>query len=316
MKFNLPLVAAIICVILPSARPQSPRQETIVVRGEISSSFPVNGLSVELSSSGMPSETAFVNPDDSFEFPSATCGVHQIRVIASNGQVLYEEYVSLSPNQTLSIRIPDRPSNNHNARESTTSLQQLQHKVPAAAQKAFQKGEGAAAKGDFGQARLCFEEAVSRDPEFADAYNELGATDARLNNLPEAAAQFQKAIDLVPEHPKALPNLSVVLAKMERYHEAGQVARRALQVVPSDGRVHYILASSLLQEHGNIDEIIAHLERASVDIPSARLTAAQLLAQSGRPQEAVNQLKDYLVAAKPSDPLRTKAEALLAQLRK
>jgi tetratricopeptide (TPR) repeat protein len=312
MKLKLRLAAAMILV-LATARAQLLRQETIVVHGEISCSFPVSGLSVELTGNGTPSETALVNPDNSFEFHSATRGVHQLRVIASNGDVLHEEYVSVTPNQTLSIRVPDRPSNN-NRGESTVSLQQLQHKVPAAAQKAFQKGEQAAAKGELGQARACFEEAVSRDPEFADAYNELGAADARLNDLPEAATQFQKAINLVPEHRKALPNLSIVLAKMERYHEAGQVARRALQVAPSDGRVHYILASSLLQEHGSIDEIIAHFERASADVPSARLAAAELLAQNGRSQEAVRQLEDYLVAAAPSDPLRPKVEARLAQL--
>jgi tetratricopeptide (TPR) repeat protein len=312
MKLKLRLVAGIILA-LAAARAQSQRQETIVVHGEVSCSFPVSGLSVELSGTGIPSETASVNPDNSFEFHSATGGVRQLRVIAPNGQVIYEENVFITPNQTLSIRVPGKPSDGKSD-GSTISLQQLQHKVPAAAQKAFQKGEQAAAKGELDQARAHFEEAVSRDPEFADAYNELGAADARLNDLPAAATQFQKAIDLVPEHRKALPNLSIVLAKMERYHEAGQVARRALQVAPGDARLHYVLASSLLQEHGNIDEIIAHLERASVDIPSARLTIAELLAQNGRPREAVRQLEDYLVAAAPSDPLRPKVEARLAQL--
>ena len=194
-------------------------------------------------------------------------------------------------------------------------MQQLQHKVPPAAQKAFQKGERAATKGDLEQARTCFEEAVAQDPEFADAYNELGGVDAGLNHLADAASQFQKAIDLVPEHRRALPNLSIVLAKMERFHEAGQVARRALQVVPSDSRMHYILAASLVDEHGDIDEILAHLDRAATDIPSAHITAADLLAQNGRTDEAIHRLEGYLVRAAPGDALRPKVEARLAQLR-
>jgi tetratricopeptide (TPR) repeat protein len=314
MKPNVRLVALIVLV-SAAGRAQPPRADTIAVRGEITSSSPLaSGLSVELASNGTGSETAFVNSDNSFEFRSVTPGVHQLRVLAANGQVLYQEYVSVNPNQTLSIHLPDRSPANHSG-ESTISLQQLQHKVPAAAQKAFEKGERLAAKRDFEQARACFAEAVARDPEFADAYNELGGVEAALNRLEEAAAQFQKAIDLVPEHRRALPNLSIVLAKMERFHEAGQVARRALQVVPGDGRIHYILAASLLEENGNIDEILAHLERAAADVPSANVTAAEVLAQRGRQQEAIRHLEDYLKRAAPGDSLRSKVEARLAQLR-
>src|SRR5215469_15989401 len=159
MKVKLRLMSAAIFLMLVPARAQSSRQETMVVHGEISSSASVSGLSVELVGNGVPSETALVNGDNSFEFRSATPGVHQIRVVASNGQVIYEEYVSLSPNLSLSIRLPDQPSNN-SSHGSTVSLQELQHKVPAAAQKAFQKGEEAAAKGDLSHARICFEEAI------------------------------------------------------------------------------------------------------------------------------------------------------------
>lgn len=314
MKPNMCLIALVVLG-LAAGRAALAGPETITVRGEITSSSPIgSGLSVELGGNGMRFETAFVNADNSFEFRSATPGVHELRVLAANGQVLYQEYVSVNPNQTLSIRLPEQPPAKRSS-ESTISLQQLQHKVPLAAQKAFQKGEKAAVKGDLDQARTCFEEAVAKDPEFADAYNELGGTNAGLNHLAEAAAQFQKAIDLAPEHRKALPNLSIVLAKMERLHEAGQVARRALQVIRGDSRMHYILAASLVDEHGNIDEILAHLDRAAADIPSAHVAAADLLAQHGRFEEAIHHLEGYLDRAAPGDALRPKVEARLAQLR-
>jgi tetratricopeptide (TPR) repeat protein len=295
---------------------QPPHAETIVIRGEIVSSDPIaGGLTVELASDGAGRyETAVVNPDGGFEFRSATSGMHELRVVAPNGQVLHQEYVSINPNQRLSIRLPSKPSPKEST-ESTVSLQQLQHKVPAPALKAFHRGEQAAAEGNLEQARACFQEAVARDPEFADAYNELGAAEAGLNHFPEAAAQFQHAIDLAPEHRLALPNLSIALAKMKRFHEAGEVARRALRVVPNDGRIHYILATSLLEEHGNADEIILHLERAAATIPSAHVTAAELLAQSGRSEAAIHHLEEYLRVAPLGDSLRPKAEARLAQLR-
>ena len=295
------------------------RQEnrTAVVRGEIVSSRPVIGsLTVELSGNGMaPSESVSVNADNTFELHSATAGIHQLRVISGAGQVLHEENVNIwGGAQTLSIRLPDAPDANRST-DSSISLQQLRHKVPAAARKAYQKGEQAAAKGNLLQARSSFQEAVTIDPEFADAYNELGAAEAGLKHLPEAAEYFQKAIELVPEHLYALPNLSIVLAKMPRLHEAGEVARRALRVVPNDGRMHYILATSLLAEPARLDEAIDHFERAAATIPSAHVTAAELLAKSGRSQEAIRHLEQYLLLAAGDDSLRPKAEARLAELR-
>ncbi len=87
--------------------------KTMAVRGEIvSSDGNVGSLSVELcgDGSGM-SETVAVNLDGSFEFHSTSPGTHELRVIAANGAVIHQEYVSItSPNQMLSIRLTDAPS--------------------------------------------------------------------------------------------------------------------------------------------------------------------------------------------------------------
>jgi TPR repeat/Tetratricopeptide repeat len=311
--------AAMAMLALAAAWAQRLDTRTMTVRGEVvSSDVNLGNLSVELRTDGSGmSDSAAVNLDGSFEFRAASAGTYELRVIAPNGTVIHQEFVSItSPNQALSIRLPERSSSSASrATGSTVSLQQLKHKVPASAQKAYEKGEQAASKGDLEQACTHFEEAVAIDPEFADAYNDLGAARAGLNQLREAAAQFQKAIDLVPEHPMALPNLSIVLAKMKNFHDAGEVARRALKVVPASGRIHYILAVSLLAENGNLDEVILHLERAAADVPSAHLTAAELLAQRGRSPEAIRHLEEYLATAPPDDSRRSKAEARLAQLR-
>jgi len=289
----------------------------LIVRGEIISNRLVAGsLTVELSGNGtMPAESVMVNADNTFEFRSASPGVHELRVIGSGGQILYQENVVISsPTQSLSVRLPDLPDANRSAGD-VVSLQQLRHKVPGPARKAFDKGEQAISKGDLPQARGLFEEAVSIDPEFADAYNELGGVDVGLKHLPQAAEEFQKAIDLVPQHPMALPNLSIVLAKMQRLHEAGQVARRALQIAPADGRLHYILGASLLAENGPMEEIIAEFERASATVRAAHVVVADLLAKQGRSQEAIRHLETYLSSAAADDALRPKAEARLAALR-
>jgi tetratricopeptide (TPR) repeat protein len=311
--------AAMAMLALAAAWAQRSDAKGMTVRGEIvSSDANVGNLSVELVADGSGlSETVPVNLDGSFEFRSGSPGTHELRVIAPNGAVIHQEYVSItSSNQTLSIHLGDRsPAGAANRGGSTVSLQQLNHKVPAAAQKAYQKGEQAASKGNLEAACAHFEEAVKIDPEFADAYNDLGAAKAGMKQLPEAAAEFQKAIDLAPEHPLALPNLSIVLAKMKNYHDAGEVARRALRVAPGSGKIHYILAVSILADHGNLDDALVHLERAAAEVPSAHITAAEILAQRGRSPEAIRHLEDYLATAAPDDAKRPKVEARLAELR-
>lgn len=303
---------------LPAMLAQRQEISGLIVRGEIVSGRPAaESLTVELSGNGMtPSESVGVNPDNTFEFRAAAPGPHELRVLGSGGQVLHQENVNISgPAQILSIRIVEPPPNANRSAGGPISLQQLRHRIPVQARKSFDKGEQALAKGDLLQARVAFQDAITADPEYADAHNELGGVEAGLKHLPEAAEQFQKAIDLVPEHPLALPNLSIVLAKMYRLHEAGQVARRALQIAPGDGRIHYILATSLLDENGNMDEIIAEFERSTSTVRAAHIVVADLLSNQGRTQEAREHLQTYLSTATQNDPLRAKAEARLAAMR-
>jgi tetratricopeptide (TPR) repeat protein len=292
-------------------------QRGIAVRGEISSATTILGsLTVELEPDGSgPSESAAVRPDGTFEFHSAPPGMHVLRVVGSDGGTIHLERVVIGgPNQLLSIRLPE-PPNASRSSENTISLRQLTHKIPLQAQKAFTKGEQAAARGDHRQAAESFRQAVTIDPEFVDAYNELGAAEAALGELPQAAEEFQKAIDLAPDHRLALPNLSIVLAKMKRFHEAGEVARRALKVVPGACPIRYILAASLLIEKGDSEEVLDNLERAAAEVPKAHLVAADLLAQRGRRQDAVRHLEEYLRVTPTGDAERVKVESRHAQLR-
>ena len=298
----------------PPTSPSTARGQS--VRGEITSDGGNNGsLTVELSSSGSSSsDTAVVNGDGSFEFRSVTPGTYWLRVCAGMNSVIHEEVVNIGgAGQVLSVRLSGQNTANRSAGPSI-SMQQLTHKVPRAAQKAFDRGQQLVRKGDQTAAAECFRQAVAVDPEFVDAHNELGAAEAALGQLPQAAEEFQKAINLVPDHRLALPNLSIVLAKMKRYHEAGQVARRALKVVPG-APMYYILAFSLIADHAEPQEALNNLQRASGEIPKAHIVAAEVLVQAGRRDEAVQQLEEYLRVQPADDAERSKVEARLAELR-
>jgi tetratricopeptide (TPR) repeat protein len=309
---------SILIVMLSIAGIKAQPTRTAPVRGEIVSASPRPGsLVIEISPQGGGiSENISVNPDDTFELRSTPPGNYELRVVAGGGQILYQEMISITPGmQTLTVRLPDRP-NASRAAGNSISFAQLQHKVPAPALKLFNKGEQAAAKHSLPQARDFYRQAIALDPEYVDAYIELGATESALGQYEVAADQYRKAVALAPEHELALPNLCIVLAKMHKFHEAGEVARRALKVTPGSGRVHYILAASLIEDHGDIDEAIEHMQRAASEIPSAHLVASDLLLKKGKRDLAKRQLEEYLLVAKPDDTMRPKVEALLAELQK
>jgi tetratricopeptide (TPR) repeat protein len=288
-----------------------------LVRGEISPLPAGMGLlTLELSADGTgPSQTTTVGPDGTFEFRSTQPGTHELRLFGAGGVLLYRETVIVGgPNQTLSIHLPE-PSMNRRTTDNTISMQQLTHKVPTQARKAFDKGELAMTKGNHQQAEGLFRQAVTIDPEYADAFNELGAAEAMQGHLPQAIEDFQKAVNVVPEHRLALSNLSIVLAKAWRFAEAAEVARRALRIVPGSATIHYILATSLLFVKGYTDEVREHLERSASEVPHAHLLVAELLAQQGKRTEAIRHLEEYLRVVPADDKQRDRAETMLAELR-
>jgi tetratricopeptide (TPR) repeat protein len=230
--------------------------------------------------------------------------------------VLHQEMVMVGgANPTLSIRLTEAPASAGSA-TGTVSARQLAHKVPPLARKAFDKGEQAKEKGRHQQAAELFQQATSIDPEYADAYSELGAEESAQGNLAQAAEDFQKAIDLVPDHAVALSNLSIVLAKMKRYDEASVAARRALQYMPGSGRLRFVLATSLLLAKGDSDEVLENLERSTSEIPRAHLVAARLLIRRGRRGDALQHVEDYLRVAPADDQERGRAQSMLAELRR
>jgi tetratricopeptide (TPR) repeat protein len=289
-----------------------------VVRGQISSDGPIAGsLTVELVGQG-PAGTVSASREGAggFEFHGVAPGAYQLRLTGAAGTVVYEEPVFVNAGyQNLSIQVPAK-SKTAGSTDATVSVRQLQHKVPAEAQKEFSKGNAASIKGDQPRALDHFQKAVTLDPEFADAFNGIGMSYAALGKLPEAADQFQKAIDLVSDHPGAAANLSIVLCKLNHYHEAGEMARRALRLNPGLLKLRYVLGISLVNEGGDKVEALDNLRRATEEVPRAHLLVAKILAETGQREDAAQHLEDYLRLSPADDRDRPAVKEWLEQLRR
>jgi len=289
-----------------------------MVRGQVSSDNALGGsLIVELVAPGHAGTIATpMEADGGFEFHGLAPGQYQLRLTGAAGAVVHEEPVVINGGyQNLSIQIPNL-SRAALSTDATVSIRQLQHKVPAEAQKEFNKGKAASTKGQQSTALDHFQRAATIDPEFADAFNGMGVTYSARGELQQAADQFQKAIDLVPDHAWATANFSVVLYQLKLYHEASEMARRALKLNPNLAKIRYVLGLSLVNEGGDKTEALDNLQRAAPEIPRAHLLAARILEETDRREDAAKHLEEYLLVSPAHDVDRQNAEAWLKQLRR
>ena len=138
------------------------------------------------------------------------------------------------------------------------------------------------------------DEALVIDPDFPEAHSDLAAIYAHTGRLDEAMEHAETAFKLNPQLPEAGCNFALLLVSLKRYPEAEIAARHMLSGGYYVSVLHGVLAISLIEQRKDINEALEHLKQAVTELPFVRLLAAHALAESGRPDLAVNQVKEYL----------------------
>jgi tetratricopeptide (TPR) repeat protein len=195
---------------------------------------------------------------------------------------------------------------------ASVSYHQLTHEVPGKARKAYQNAERAKTHGDYGKAMRLYRSALELDPQYLEAWNNLGSTQILTGDFATAQISFERAYALDPTAHPVLTNLAFLLLHRNRPAEAEPFARRAVQADPTSPKGLYVLGVSLAGQHKQTEEAIRLLERSSEAVGRAHFAVAPLLAQSNRLREAADHLKKYLALQSPPD--RAVAEEWLAQL--
>ena len=294
---------------------QSPAFSQVCVVGEISGGdSTVVHWAVELTPfNGSTTLRTAPGLDGSFRFLAVPPGEYDLRVVGVNGRVLYEDTVWLRrTSERLSIAVASEAAAPM-MKPGSISVQQLQHRVPSKAQAEFKKGEDALKKRQTLQAVEHLKAAVTIDPAFAAAHNDLGIAYLGLKEYTASAEQFQEVLALDRAYQPANDNLCLVLLKMKRYQEASQIAGDVLRHGDSSAIAHYTAAVGLVAAGGKRDEALDHLRRAKNDFPAARLLSARLLEEAGRRTDAAQELETYLRSPQ-ADAKRPELEAWLAEL--
>ncbi len=98
---------------------------------------------------------------------------------------------------------------------------------------AFNLGNALYGQGDRHGARAEFERAVELDPEYVEAWNNLGSLYVEEERYPEAIAVYRNALEIAPDYPDANYNLAEALLAVGDTSEASRHALRYFRFDPT-----------------------------------------------------------------------------------
>ncbi len=99
----------------------------------------------------------------------------------------------------------------------------------------YNLGIQAEQKGDTTEAITYYQAAVTSDPEYADAYYNMGSIFFAQAKYEKAAENFKKVTEIDPTNPEGLASYGKVLYVQDKYDESMEAYQQALQVSPNFG---------------------------------------------------------------------------------
>lgn len=143
------------------------------------------------------------------------------------------------------------------------------------------------ARGRPEEALSCQRQALRLDPESADAQNNLGMVHYAQGNIPEAENCFRTALRLQPGHANATLNLGSARQILNHAGEADYLFRRALSLGVDEARAKSNLALVLMEQARPQEAELCCREALALrpDYPEARGNLALALLMMGRLEE-------------------------------
>ncbi|MGL5061561.1 MAG: tetratricopeptide repeat protein [Microcoleus sp.] len=116
----------------------------------------------------------------------------------------------------------------------------------------FQEGVRLAMQQNMEGAEAAFRRAIEIDPNFAEAYANLGSVLANQNKLAEALPNFQTAIRIKPNAPEFHYMLSQVLLAQNKIPDAVESVKRARDLFRKQGKT---------QEANNLEQLLQNINQ-------------------------------------------------------
>jgi tetratricopeptide (TPR) repeat protein len=204
---------------------------------------PAHTITVELlSATPADSYRGFLNPNGQFSFQRVEYGDYTLRLASQHGEAIYQAPLSVRMGVTqVEVRLPAVKSERGGP---PVSARRLRHKVPKEASREFNRAVEDRQQGDLPHAEQHLEAAVRLDPEYAEAWVNLGAIRARNRDYSGAAKAFEAAANADPGCAMAHHNLAFAYLHLRRPADAEREARLALRLEPGNDVTRGLLDQS------------------------------------------------------------------------
>jgi len=169
--------------------------------------------------------------------------------------------------------------------------------------------------GDFEAALKHYQDAVTKNPNDAEALSNLGQVLVRLGKPEEALPFFDRAIALNGDRWAYVFNRARALSLLERWKDSVDGYRRAQQLFPNDYVTTFNLALTL-HKAGNDEEAVAEYQKAIALSPEDggfRRALGISLEKLNRPADAAAAYTEYLKLT-PNAPDADQVRARIASL--
>ena len=183
---------------------------------------------------------------------------------------------------------------------------------PTTALDSTRAGSAKFSAGDFESAKNDFQTAVERNPNDAEARNNLGQTLLRLSRPGEALPHLERAVALAPDKWAYRFNLANAVGQLGQWDRAIKEYRGALTIFPSDYATQYNLALAIYKK-GDAAASIPEFEKAIALAPSEasfHFSLAMALEKAGRVSDALREYRQFL----DMDPLGSDAAKVKAHI--
>ena len=227
-------------------------------------------------------------------------------VVNMRGQVIGVATLQAAEGQSLNFAVPGERIARLKIGELKTlaSLNaETAENKRASAESSYSQGLGYLSRDDYAKAVAFFEKAVGIDPNYAEAWYQVGYCYGMLSRHKESLEASKKAAQLRPRWSETYINIGASSYALKNYEEAADAYRQATKLNPYKAEIQYSLGLSL-NKLGRTDEEILAYKRA-IALKPDYANAFELLGiayykkrQFAQSLEAFEQLKAYKPDAK------------------
>jgi tetratricopeptide (TPR) repeat protein len=267
---------------------------------------------------GAPLKRTLRRVGDTFHFKNLLPGIYRISLSGKGGR-RSSESIDLIPGPDpqarqfiREVKVPKAAAQNGDLH--VVSARTLA--VPREARQKMVEAEKDQIDGKEGEMVRHLKEAIALCPDYADAWNNLGAYYHRAGDYNQSIDSFTRVTELNPGAYMGWLNLGSSLLATGKYRKAVEMCRKALEIAPREPVVNAQLGLShyYLHEYGEARECFKRVLAVDPAFPTGpQLFLAQIALADGSFSEAEEHLRGYL-RLHPNTPEAAQAKRTLAAL--